>query len=295
MSLCLSEENLQAYIDGELSEAAAGRVMAHLAECRKCTRRVSEAEQAFSEISSKLDDHLPAIIPVERLSARVEAVVASPVRWQSAMTFSWRLGLAAASLLIVIGSVAWLVLPAKISKQVSIIPSGEKGAGANTPDSQDSGTIEQLAKAPGPRGKPGGRRMKPKVKSPQLATNPVELSSPIPVRESREEAYFFDFETTRHLEKAEVLLRSIENVPLSLSAKELAYDKQVSRELLIRNILLRREAEDSMNAPAKSLLGSLEPLLLDIANLPARPQRDELLAVKKRIQRSEIVAVLQVF
>ncbi len=69
----------------------------------------------------------------------------------------------------------------------------------------------------------------------------------------------------------------------------------MSKELLLRNILLRREAESSENAPAKSLLGSLEPFLLDIANLPPRPAPGDLASVKRRIRKSEIVAALQVY
>jgi hypothetical protein len=69
----------------------------------------------------------------------------------------------------------------------------------------------------------------------------------------------------------------------------------VSKELLLRNILLRREAESSENAPAKSLLGDLEPLLIDIANLPARPAPGDLASVKRRIRKSEIVVAMQVY
>jgi hypothetical protein len=63
----------------------------------------------------------------------------------------------------------------------------------------------------------------------------------------------------------------------------------------LRNILLRRDAVGAENAPAKSLLGSLEPLLLDIANLPGRPATGDLASIKRRIRKSEIVAALQVY
>jgi hypothetical protein len=90
------------------------------------------------------------------------------------------------------------------------------------------------------------------------------------------------------------LLRSFENASY-LDAKELAYDKRVSRELLLRNILLRREAEASENAPAKSLLGLLEPLLLDIANLPAKHAAGDLASIKKRIQKSDVVVAMRIY
>jgi hypothetical protein len=297
MSSCLSEEILQAHIDGELTEGAARRVTAHLAECADCARRIAYALQALAEISSKLDDHLPVNIAVEGLCARVEAViaetVAAPVSRPSPISFPWRAGLAAASLLIAMGIAVWLVLTTPKPKQVAIAPLQQQTDGANQPGSSDPETGLQPATPPGRKGD-GARR---KSKAPQLASSlrfaPIP-EPPAPAMESREGAYFFDFETTRHMEKAQVLLRSFENAS-SPSAEDLAYDRRASKELLLRNILLRREAEGSENAPAKALLGSLEPLLLDIANLPAKPASGDLASVKRRIRKSEIVAALQVY
>ncbi|MCI0387619.1 MAG: hypothetical protein MOB07_02450 [Acidobacteria bacterium] len=273
--------------------------MAHLAACAGCARRSVEAQQSLSEISSRLDDHLPLNIPVERLCTRVEAVVAETVMPNvarpSPISYFWRAGLVAASLLITMGVVAWLVLTTPKPKQMAKAPLQEKADSANPPGPRDAGTGGLPANTPGRKG--GGTKRKPK--SLQLASSPATRFAPFPelpapVIESREGAYFFDFETTRYLEKAHVLLRSFENASSS-SARDLAYDKQVSRELLLRNILLRREAEGAENAPAKSLLSSLEPLLLDIANLPPKPVSNDLRSVKERIRKSEIVAVLQVY
>lgn len=297
MSFCLSEETLQAHLDGELTGGAARRATAHLAECPDCARRIAEARRALSEISSKLDDHLPVNIPVERLCARVETVVAeavaAPVAHPSPISFSWRAGLAAASLLITMGVFAWLVLTTPKTEQVAIAPPQEKTDVANPPGSRDPETGKQPANATGRK----HRGAKRKSESSQLANSPRFApipEPPAPAMGLGEGAYFFDLETTRHLEKAQVLLRSFENSS-SPSAKELAYDKRVSKELLLRNILLRREAESSENAPAKSLLGDLEPLLIDIANLPARPAPGDLASVKRRIRKSEIVVAMQVY
>src|SRR5215510_278484 len=142
MSYCLSEEILQACLDGELDEKAARRVVAHLAECAECARRSAEAQQSFCEISSRLDDHLPINIPVERLRARVEDViaetVATPVARPTSISFFWRAGLAAASLLLTMGVVAWLLLTAPKPKQVAIAPPQEKTGSAGPPESRDT-------------------------------------------------------------------------------------------------------------------------------------------------------------
>jgi hypothetical protein len=108
---------------------------------------------------------------------------------------------------------------------------------------------------------------------------------------------FIDIETARHIERAQLLLRSFRNTRDSGSQPDpdLSYEKQRSRGLLYKNILLRRDAEAKGNMPAEELLGSLEPFLLDIANLPDRPSNDEVRSIKERMQKKEIVSALQVY
>jgi hypothetical protein len=45
--------------------------------------------------------------------------------------------------------------------------------------------------------------------------------------------------------------------------------------------------------PAKSVLGSLEPFLIDIANLPDKAPAKDLRKIRDRVQKSEIVAELR--
>ena len=47
--------------------------------------------------------------------------------------------------------------------------------------------------------------------------------------------------------------------------------------------------------PVKTLLSSLEPFLIDIANLPDRTSADDLRVIKERVQKTEIVAALYTF
>lgn len=101
-------------------------------------------------------------------------------------------------------------------------------------------------------------------------------------------------ETAKHIEQTENLLRSIRNVPLSDSDDEVdvSYDKALSRRLLIENVVLRRDAEMKAKFPTKTLLADLEPLLIDIANLPDRAKPEDLRAIKERVRKTEIVAAL---
>jgi hypothetical protein len=108
---------------------------------------------------------------------------------------------------------------------------------------------------------------------------------------------FIDVETARHIERAQLLLRAFRNTRDSGAQPDpdIAYEKQRSRGLLYKNILLRRDAEAKGNMPAEELLGSLEPFLLDIANLPDRSSNDDVRSIKARMQKKEIVSALQVY
>jgi hypothetical protein len=108
---------------------------------------------------------------------------------------------------------------------------------------------------------------------------------------------FIDVETARHIERAQLLLRAFRNTRdgNAQSDPDLAYEKQRSRGLLSNNILLRRDAEAKGNMPVQDLLGSLEPFLLDIANLQDKPSNDDVRSIKERMQKKEIVAALQVY
>jgi hypothetical protein len=109
-------------------------------------------------------------------------------------------------------------------------------------------------------------------------------------------ASLFTPETIRHFEKAQLMLRSFRNTSAakSLAATDLAYERQLSRRLLYKNILLRRDAEMKGNLPAEEALSSLEPFLLDIANLPDKPSSSELGGIRERLQRKELIASLQI-
>jgi hypothetical protein len=107
---------------------------------------------------------------------------------------------------------------------------------------------------------------------------------------------FTDVETAQHIEKAQLLLRAFRNAMTGGKTKafDIEYEREKSRELVYRNIVLRRDAEARNNYPVEELLASLEPLLLDIANLPASPSREEMRSIVDRMQKMEIVATLQV-
>jgi hypothetical protein len=113
---------------------------------------------------------------------------------------------------------------------------------------------------------------------------------------AQEPAGNFDFEIARHAERAELLLRSFRNVRLPAEARvlDVSYEKESARKLLYRNIALRRDAAERGDQPTTELLNTLEPILLDIANLPGRARSRDVRAVEEHMEKREIVATLQV-
>jgi Putative zinc-finger len=106
----------------------------------------------------------------------------------------------------------------------------------------------------------------------------------------------FDFEIARHAERAQLLLRSFRNVrlPANNRALDVSYEKENARKLLYQNIALRREAGTRGDQPATEVLNTLEPILLDIANLPNRAKARDVRSIEQHMQKKEIVATLQV-
>jgi hypothetical protein len=102
--------------------------------------------------------------------------------------------------------------------------------------------------------------------------------------------------TVRHVEQAELLLRTFRNARADATgaATDLSYEKRRAHQLLYQNIVLRREAASAGNVQVATLLDSLEPILLDIANLPAHARDEDVRAIKERVQRKNLVALLQV-
>lgn len=105
-----------------------------------------------------------------------------------------------------------------------------------------------------------------------------------------------DRDVARHIEKALLLLRSFRNVRLAETshAPDISYEKEQARKLLYQNIVLRREAASQGNQPAEKMLSALEPILLDIANLPDHPTNGEVRSIAQRMKKKEIIAALQV-
>lgn len=99
----------------------------------------------------------------------------------------------------------------------------------------------------------------------------------------------------RHAERVERLLRSFRNARLTESdpTLDVADARRLSKRLLYSNIALRREAASAGDLPVEGLLDSVEPILLDISNLPNAPSPAAVGSIKERIHRRQLVGALQ--
>ena len=187
---------------------------------------------------------------------------------------------------------------------------GPSNAGAPKPDETSDLSDATAQKTKGTKGRQPGRakptenrRLKPEGERtapvqpprPQVGVPPtyalVEDPTESPLRLAGAEML-----TVRHLEQSELLLRSFRNARPAKAgaAPAVAYERRRARQLLYQNIRLRREADHTGDVEVSSLLSSLEPILLDIANLRDKPDKDEITAIKERVERKNLVALLQV-
>ena len=290
------QEALEEYLDGELGDREAREIAAHLNECSSCAAE-SATFAAEQELFSRYDRDLAIPSSVwEQIAERTAAPAMRPV---SENGFGARLvalfgvpsfgfSFAVAALLVVFALVIYATY-FKTQKPKAVV--------AETASPQQSSPKEQPAPAPSSPVEPqkhialgnqnSARRKVHAVKSGSFEQSDV-LSSDLGVQDIE------DQETAKHIEQTQNLLQSIRNVKLNDNDVEIdvSYDKALSRRLLNENIVLRRDAEMKAKYPTKMLLSDLEPLLIDIANLPDQAKPEEVRVIKDRVQKTEIVAAL---
>lgn len=127
-------------------------------------------------------------------------------------------------------------------------------------------------------------RIEPPLKNGGVAT--TVSAAPAPDR-----ALVAPLDAGRHVEQAQLLLRSFRNA--RLSDDNLAYERERSKKLLYRNMFLRREAASKGNPRVEGLLDRLEPILIDIANLPDKPAKEEVASIRERVRKKNLVVSLR--
>jgi len=319
---CDQTEKISLLVDGELATEDARALELHLSTCSECNQVRAEFLGLRSQISAYALSGAP-LLPRPALAKVLSKSHTRPTQTEWPPRFLGRIGdalhfktqfaafAAIVLLTLTIGTIAFL----RYRPQREVV--------TNTPPvptsvvSQSSGasvTLDQLAKESGRKpARVPARETGPTGRKPNSRIKPArERSAPKPLPQLQNAAppnYAFlngtndpasirsaDTEAARHFEQSELLLRAFRNLRPTQSGRtpEIAYERRRAQELLYRNIMLRREADSEGDVQVATLLGSLEPILLDIANLRDKPRSSEVQTIKERVERTSLVPLLQV-
>jgi hypothetical protein len=310
---CEFAEKVSEFIDGELPADQVLAVERHLLACSECQELRSDFMSMRSEISNY------PLRPIQQLQPRL-ARLASPARgsWADRLVaaFTAQRGPlfagALAALLLVLGLAIWLSrsphkenLVAKDERKGESSKSQATPSPAVSPEQKErpkSGTQKSDEPAPAPpkfRLREAVTGLQPK-RQPALPKSEEVLepdSDNIATNLSPGRVGPADTETmtAQHVEQSELLLRSFRNLrPQAKAGAELGHERRRAQRLFYQNVMLRREADSSGDVEVATLLQSLEPILLDIANLPQDALGSEVRAIKDRVERQNLVALLQI-
>jgi hypothetical protein len=295
---CSFTEKISSLIDGELSTSEAREVERHLLSCNDCRQVRADFLNLRSQITSFETSLQPT---VQNRALKKILSTRAP-----AGGFGWSFGpqaVAFATLVIVAAIIGFLMY------QSSGTRTNEPRVAVNNPTPAPSASVQQKQADPVPSPSPNKgseesapRRSpspapskKPLVREPkpgeQFASIPSVPSAPDPVRSADSQTL-----TAVHFEKSETLLVAFRNVRLNEpgTATQVAYERKRARQLVYQNMVLRREAEASGDIQISSLLENLEPILIDIANLPDKPDKDAISTIRARVERKNIVPLLRV-
>ena len=284
-------EKISSLIDGELSTAEAREVERHLLSCAQC----EEARADFLNLRSQISG-FEASLPGEVQNRALAKILSKPAASDSRITWGWNWGygvVALASIAIValiIGLNFYQRPPEEVASKSPVPVPSPTATPSPEPEPPKPETPPSKESQPKPRRTAPVREPKP---GEQFATVPrnVQPVVPEPTRPADTQTM-----TALHFERAETLLRAFRNVRLDepSAAAEVRYERTRAKQMIYQNMMLRREADASGDVQIASLLDSLEPILLDIANLPDKPDNDTVRVIRERVERKNIVALLQV-
>ena len=289
---CSFTEKISSLIDGELSTSEAREVERHLVGCTDC----QQVRADFLNLRSQISGFETSLEPAVQNRA-LKKILATPRR-APARGFAWSFGAQAAAfatLVIVAAIIGFLIYRSSNTptndKHLAVqtptpVPSASVQPEASpSPNKGDQQTAPRRSPSPAPAKKPLVREPKP---GEQFAAIP---STPEPARSADTQTM-----TALHFEKSETLLVAFRNVRLNEpgTTAEVAYERKRAQQLVLQNMMLRREADAAGDVQVSSLLESLEPILIDISNLPDKPDKDAIRVIRQRVERKNIVPLLRV-
>ena len=295
---CSFTEKVSSLIDGELSATETREVERHLLSCNECQQLRAD----FLNLRSQITSFETSLQP-EVQSRALKKILATGERRVPARGLQWSFGtqaVAFASLVIVAAIIGALIyLNSNTQQQHTAVvqvpaatpePSKEPEAKASPQPAKEN--EQQPAPNKAEENTPRRAPKRPLVREPK----PGEQFASVPDVPERVRSADAETMTAMHFEKSETLLRAFRNARLDEpgGAAEVNYERKRAQQLIVQNMMLRREADAAGDFQISSLLESLEPILIDIANLPAKPDKDAVRAIRERVERKNIVALLQV-
>jgi len=299
---------LETHVDGEATEHDSDQVRMHLAKCSSCEAEF-EALTAETEMYARYDRELqvsPALW--NGIAARIAEDRQTSTNQRSNFG-EWLSGLfaipslrfamptlALIAIAVVVGLAYWKTRPQpqptvdRTARATGVTPSPTRDGNevaAKPPDAQSQTPRDDRQ---GPARFVAANFKRPTTK----VTRSSDQSDVLPDTDP-ENSDLETRDTASHLEQAQNLLTSFRNIKYSDTDEEVdvSFEKAESKRLLSENVLLRRDAEQTGKFPAKAMLGSLEPFLIDIANLPDKAKPADVREITDRVQRTEIVAELR--
>ncbi len=287
---CGFTEKVSSLIDGELSATAAREVERHLLDCNDCQQLRADFLSLRSEITSFETSLQPAV------QNRALKKILGTERRAPARRLQWSFGTQAAAFatLALIAAIIGLFVyqssnrPAQQPQQVAVSTASPSPSASVEPSKEPAPESKDKEEST-PRRTPPAPVKRPLVREPKPGEQFASL--PDPVRSADAQTM-----TAMHFEKTETLLVAFRNVRLNGpgSATEVEYERKRAKQLVYQNMMLRREADAAGDVQISSLLESLEPILIDIANLPNHPNEDSVRVIRERVERKNIVPLLRV-
>ncbi|HSL53289.1 MAG TPA: zf-HC2 domain-containing protein [Pyrinomonadaceae bacterium] len=296
---CNFTERISSLIDGELSTVEAREVERHLLGCGDC----QQVRADFLNLRSQIAGFETSLEPAVQNRA-LKKILSTPRR-APARGFAWSFGTQAVAFaaLVIVAAIIGLLMykssntstsdkhlavqnPTPVPTASAAPQKQPEPEASPSPNKGNEETAPRRSPSPAPAKKqPLAREPKP---GEQFAAIP---STPDPVRSADAQTM-----TALHFEKSETLLVAFRNVRMNEpgSANEVAYERKRAQQLVLQNMMLRREADAAGDVQISSLLESLEPILIDISNLPDKPDKDALRVIRERVERKNIVPLLRV-
>jgi len=299
---CSFTEKVSSLIDGELSAVEAREVERHLPGCNECRQLRADFLNLRTHIASFETALKPEVQnrALKKILGTDRRVPARGLRWSfgtSAVAFA-TLVIAAA----IIGLLFYQSFNKNDRNQEQVAQQKQNPTPAPSVSTEQSKQQPQATPEPAREQQPApnkGNEETPKRQPPKkIVREPkpgeqfaVVPAVPAPVRPADAQTL-----TAMHFENSETLLLAFRNVRLNEpgTANEVSHERNRAKQLVLQNMMLRREADKTGDVQVSSLLESLEPILIDIANLPDRPDESAVRTIRQRVERKNIVPLLRV-